>query len=493
LTITSANGNATFAGTVTTTQLLAPVATLSNTTAETDLYLTSNAGYARAIRFTSAGSTRWIAYTDSSTESGANAGSNFKIDAYADNSSGINTWLAITRATGVVTLNSSVVSSSTSTGALIVGGGVGIAGTTFMGGNLYVAGTASIGALATTFYGLSTSGTLSGAVTQIGIVAENTFNASATNSGTAIYAQPIFAASNSGTPTSYGIIAATPSIGSGTTLSQAIGLYVAPQTGTGINTGYAIYTNTGAVRFGDALTVVGAIGVGTGAIASRAINVQGITLTGTSTQYGIVSNPTFDTGATVEGAAMYAAGALAASTAMTNCYGMVIDNPSLGSGASISINTGLVIFNQTAGSTNYAIKTGTGLVSFGDQVSVTKASGVTFVSQGSGTNSTYCQWNNTGGTADIGIDNSAGNSLVSTGGVAYALSLVSPVGKAIVLATNGGAAVLTLASAGTSAFTGTVQAAGYLSSDGTTGLTQASTTTAGKSITVKNGLIVAFA
>lgn len=39
----------------------------------------------------------------------------------------------------------------------------------------------------------------------------------------------------------------------------------------------------------------------------------------------------------------------------------------------------------------------------------------------------------------------------------------------------------------------TFQAAGYNSSDGTAGLTQVSTTTVGKSITVKNGLVVAFA
>lgn len=46
---------------------------------------------------------------------------------------------------------------------------------------------------------------------------------------------------------------------------------------------------------------------------------------------------------------------------------------------------------------------------------------------------------------------------------------------------------------GTLGVTGTIQGGGYLSSDGTTGLTQGATTTLGKSITVKNGLIVAFA
>lgn len=40
---------------------------------------------------------------------------------------------------------------------------------------------------------------------------------------------------------------------------------------------------------------------------------------------------------------------------------------------------------------------------------------------------------------------------------------------------------------------GVIQGAGYKSSDGTAGLTQASTSTTGKSITLKNGLVVAFA
>lgn len=52
---------------------------------------------------------------------------------------------------------------------------------------------------------------------------------------------------------------------------------------------------------------------------------------------------------------------------------------------------------------------------------------------------------------------------------------------------------LTLSSAQNATFAGTVQAIGYLSSDGTAGMTLASTTTLGKSITIKNGLVVAFA
>jgi len=87
-----------------------------------------------------------------------------------------------------------------------------------------------------------------------------------------------------------------------------------------------------------------------------------------------------------------------------------------------------------------------------------------------------------GGTATPSISflNAPGTGLAQSGG------------NALQICSNGSLA-LTLSSSQAATFAGTVQSTGYLSSDGTAGLTQASTTTLGKSITVKNGLIVAFA
>lgn len=66
--------------------------------------LNTAAGYTRDCRWTTAGSPRWIARVSSSAESGGNAGSDFALNAYADNGSFLSSPLSITRATGVTTM-----------------------------------------------------------------------------------------------------------------------------------------------------------------------------------------------------------------------------------------------------------------------------------------------------------------------------------------------------------------------------------------------------
>jgi len=63
------------------------------------------------------------------------------------------------------------------------------------------------------------------------------------------------------------------------------------------------------------------------------------------------------------------------------------------------------------------------------------------------------------------------------------------------LTLKGGTTTAAVVTGANVVFSGTIKpaASGYLSSDGTVGLTQVSTSTTGKSITVKDGLIVAFA
>ena len=51
---------------------------------------------------------------------------------------------------------------------------------------------------------------------------------------------------------------------------------------------------------------------------------------------------------------------------MTSGYGMFIGTPVIGAGSAITTVYGLRIADQTGGGTNYAIKTGAGLLSFGD-------------------------------------------------------------------------------------------------------------------------------
>lgn len=102
---------------------------------------------------------------------------------------------------------------------------------------------------------------------------------------------------------------------------------------------------------------------------------------------GLRCIPTFDTSVSQYASVFQAVGNSSATTAI---YGVEVQadtaaasftcaavtairirTGSKGSGSTITTQTGLLIDNQTNGTTNYAIKTGTGLVSFGDSLSVT--------------------------------------------------------------------------------------------------------------------------
>lgn len=95
-----------------------------------------------------------------------------------------------------------------------------------------------------------------------------------------------------------------------------------------------------------------------------------------------------------------------------------------------------------------------------------------------------------GGT--MGAYNGSATAPAFYGASASQTGMYFPTSTSLGLTSNGTLA-LTLSSNQNATFAGTVQAAGYLSSDGTAGMTLASTAVLGKSITIKNGLIVAFA
>jgi hypothetical protein len=126
------------------------------------------------------------------------------------------------------------------------------------------------------------------------------------------------------------------------------------------------------------LVVTGNVGVGGAAIPQRAIQVVS-TLTGSTSQLGILVAPVFDSGATVDGQVLYVrANTVAAAFNIGALYGMQIDTPILGAGSTASHVYGLYISNQTGGGVdNYAIYTGTGLVRFGGVVTCASTLGVT--------------------------------------------------------------------------------------------------------------------
>lgn len=99
------------------------------------------------VKYRQGGLDRWWLGKTSTAETGANAGSNFAVNRYDDAGVFISSPLLITRSTGVVSfpdginVTNTTVSTSPTTGALIVAGGVGISGTAYIGGNLNVSGT----------------------------------------------------------------------------------------------------------------------------------------------------------------------------------------------------------------------------------------------------------------------------------------------------------------------------------------------------------------
>jgi hypothetical protein len=82
------------------------------------------AGSYRTLHLQTAGSDRWALFADNSSESGANAGSNFNLNAYSDAAAVLFTPFIINRASGLVTMNKGAVisgGSSTIDGAAIGG------------------------------------------------------------------------------------------------------------------------------------------------------------------------------------------------------------------------------------------------------------------------------------------------------------------------------------------------------------------------------------
>lgn len=67
-----------------------------------DYVVNKAAGNARALYYRSGDTNRWVLYANAGAESGANAGSDFAIGAYADNGTWLDNYISITRSTGDV-------------------------------------------------------------------------------------------------------------------------------------------------------------------------------------------------------------------------------------------------------------------------------------------------------------------------------------------------------------------------------------------------------
>jgi hypothetical protein len=107
--------------------------------AQPNITLSKSAGQPGFLIGSTAGSYRWsVELGSAEVESGGDVGSNFTINRYSDSSGFLGQALTINRATGNVSIPTTTASSSATTGALTVAGGVGIGGEIRTGGNLAI-------------------------------------------------------------------------------------------------------------------------------------------------------------------------------------------------------------------------------------------------------------------------------------------------------------------------------------------------------------------
>jgi len=187
--------------------------------------------------------------------------------------------------------------------------------------------------------------------------------------------------------------------GSYSTITTQYGLYIEAMTSGSTN--YAIYTNSGAVRFGGAVTCASTLSVTGASTLSSTLRIDGVASIGAATNSGIMlylaGDTNITTGSTSQfglfvnllGPAATVSDGLfgirtgvntpaSASAIVSNAYGLYVEAANKGAGSTITNNYGIIVKDQTVGGTlNYAIYTQTGLVSFGDAVTCTSTLTVT--------------------------------------------------------------------------------------------------------------------
>lgn len=111
--------------------------------------------------------------------------------------------------------------------------------------------------------------------------------------------------------------------------------------------------------------IAGPLHLGTASSAARAFRIAGVALSGDN-QLGALISPTFTSASVTTGTTMDLTLATAAAAfTMVTGYCLRLNTPSIGAASAITTNYALKIENQTGPTTNYAIFTGTGLVTFG--------------------------------------------------------------------------------------------------------------------------------
>jgi len=228
---------------------------------------------------------------------------------------------------------------------------------TVSGGNMGV-GAASVASQGIYIGSTGLTGTL-----QVGVASQPTFTSGATTGLIGFYSNIRTVASVFTSVEGTGLYADSPTLGAGSIVTSMRGIYVANQGGDtdiahaiGIEIAAqsgAATTNIG-LRNAGTTQLTGNVGIGGVSGTDRAVNITSSALSST-TQYGIVSLPTFNSSALTSGYSGYFGVITSAAFTMIDGFGIAIAPPTIGSG-SVTNMRGLYIANQgVSGKTTTAI------------------------------------------------------------------------------------------------------------------------------------------
>jgi hypothetical protein len=134
---------------------------------------------------------------------------------------------------GRAIVNSTQASTSTTTGSLVLSGGLGLAGAAYVGGNVVVSG----GAAANSF---QVNPSASTAVGLVAVVATPTANSAQTNNVRGLYSKVTTAAASFNCGNAVGLDIDTTTVGAGSGISNNFGVRIANQGAAGITNAYGI-------------------------------------------------------------------------------------------------------------------------------------------------------------------------------------------------------------------------------------------------------------
>lgn len=226
-------------------------------------------------------------------------------------------------------------------GLVTAAGGV----TITTGGLLVTAGNIGVGTAQTTNVGLNITRSLSGSTSESGIIADTTFDSSATSIGRAIFARGTTANSAFTVTSLYGVHVGAAVKGAASTVTNLYGIGLDAQTATCTNS-YTLYI--GASSGGSAINESVRVIPGT-----TGIRITGNSASNAASKTSILADTTFDS-TTTSAAYVYRAflATQAAAFTLTNGYGLYIDTPSKGAGSTITNAYGALIKAQNIGATN---------------------------------------------------------------------------------------------------------------------------------------------